>query len=99
MPQPAEAGSPLASLLEQVAQAIESRRGDDAITRLLQDAHAACRDATKHATGEPKMHLTNFLQALDTWHRLWLQMGARPEFRQAVAREAHAWANRVRALT
>lgn len=89
----------LASLLERAAQAIESRRGDDAVTHLLQEAQAACQGVAKQASGESQTHLTNFLQALKTWHRLWPQMGARPEFRQAVVREARAWASRVRTLT
>ena len=96
MPPSAEPRSPLASLLEALAQAVESRRGHDVIARLLTDTHAACQDAAARASGEAKTHLTNFLQALETWHRLWPQMGARPEFQQAVVREARAWANRVR---
>ena len=98
MPPPAEPRSPLAGLLEQLAQAVESRRGDEAVVVLLKEAHPACQDAAQHACGEPKTQLTNFLQALETWHRVWPQMGARPEFRQAVVREARAWANRVRTL-
>jgi len=95
---PADAANPLAAVLEELAQAIESRRGDETVVRLLKDAHPACQQAAKAASGEPKTHLTNFLQALETWHRVWPQMGARPEFRQAVVREARAWANRVRTL-
>lgn len=98
MPPPAEPRSPLAGLLDQLAQSVEARRGDEAIVRLLKEAHAVCQDEARHASGEAGTHLTNFLQALETWHRVWPQMGARPEFRQAVVRESRAWANRVRML-
>lgn len=85
----------LADLLVQLAVAIEMKQPTSPVQRLLVDAQAQCEQAAVQAPAEMKILLMNFMDALRTWDNVWPVMGARPEFRQAVAREARQWSKRI----
>lgn len=78
-----------------VAGLIEGRKPDAEIQAALRNALTDCQRAAADSRGEPQALLRNFTQALQTWDRVWPQMGARAEFRLAVVREARQWASRL----
>jgi hypothetical protein len=73
----------LSAAFEALAAAVE-RGGSAAQLQPLFDRALAVCDRTDLRT------------VLATWRDVWPRMGARPEFRQAVAREARLWAKRLR---
>jgi hypothetical protein len=73
----------LAAAFEALAAAIDQGRTEAQLEALFDQALAVC-DAADLRT------------VLTTWRDVWARMGRRPEFRQAVAREAGLWARRLR---
>ena len=82
--------------LLQLASAIERREPNRAIVAVLQANQIHCHGAIAEQAGPRQELLRHFIQALDTWAKVWPQMGAREEFRAAVAREARQWAARLK---
>ena len=85
----------LADLLVRLAVMIEQGQPASPVQHILADAQEQCEQAAVKAPDYLKTMLTNFMDALRAWYNVWPVMGARPEFRQAVSREARQWAHRV----
>ena len=87
----------LAKGLIELADAVEGGRPARVIAGLLADNEIACHGAIAEQTGAAQELLRHFIHALETWQRVWPQMGSREEFRMAVVREARQWSARLRA--
>ncbi|MBI3087847.1 MAG: hypothetical protein HYY91_03065 [Candidatus Omnitrophica bacterium] len=82
-------------MLARLAVSIEQGQPTGFVQHVLADAQAQCEQAAVKAPADLKMLLANFMDALRAWYNVWPTMGARPEFRQAVSREARQWSHRV----
>lgn len=79
----------VAARLIELSDAIEARRPDAAIIQALAQARARC-------AGEPALKaLRELPTVLEAWQRVWPRLGARQDFRLAVAREARVWAEQL----
>lgn len=74
----------LAERMTAIADAIEGRDADDAVSqRIAQALAAAGREQERLRT------------VLETWQQVWPRLGRQPEFRGAVVREARRWAEQL----
>ena len=79
--------TPLAASLEQLADAAD-RGPSPNVPSLL----AACLAACARDTSVSQAQLVDLQQRLTVWRDVWPRLGTDPQFRAAVAREAHRWA-------
>ena len=86
---------PLAGALETIAETLEAGRGSTDVTAALHEAAARCQGRGDLPTDQQRL-FQNVHTVVSTWREVWPRMGARREFRQAVAREARLWARRLR---
>ena len=79
-----------------IAAGIDARREDAALLKCFEDAQMSCAQAAEGEapSSQDKHLLANVQTALLTWRTVWPRLGAQPEFRAAVSREAHAWSKR-----
>ncbi len=81
----------------QVAAQIEQRNTEQAVEKLLKQLRLDCQklsEATK--SKEIQSSAAQVQQAVETWLRVWPRLSSQDDFRLAVAREARAWANRLK---
>lgn len=82
-----------------VAACLEQRMPDEALMARIADATAQCRRIAAEAPDAAQQAiLGNMATVFDTWQSVWPRLGAQPEFRQAVEREARLWAKRLPTL-
>ena len=93
----ARALEPLLATLVEIASCIQERRPEAALAELLVRAQGLCEQAAvERLSGEVGARLlADVKPALQTWQQVWVRLGCDPEFRMAVAREAHLWAKRL----
>ena len=86
----------LAHTLERVADAADHDGAAASMTALLSECLACC--AAGDITGAARAHLQDLQQRLTVWHDVWPRLGCDPQFRVAVAREAHRWSAQLEQL-
>ena len=90
---PTPSASEMSKAFAAIASCVESGGSTSEVMARLRAAWSQCdRDAAALPDGDTKRRLANVQQALETWRRVWLRLGAQREFRAAVAREARFWA-------
>ena len=63
---------------------------------MFQQAQQQCEAAIATASeASEKETLTRLATVVGTWQHVWSRLGAQPDFRLAVAREARWWAQRL----
>lgn len=75
-----------------VADGVESNEPLEELRPRFHKARAACREASASAVTDLRHMLNNVQQALVAWEDVWPRLGSQAPFRQAVIREARAWA-------
>ena len=89
----------IASSFGRVAACITQRQPPAHLAEALAQSQALCQWAAPvEGSTEGKALLTNLQAALETWQQVWPRLGARKEFRLAVAREAGLWSRRLQAM-
>ena len=81
-----------------IAACIAERRPEAALSIILTDVEMRCRWAADTSAEPVRSLLINLTQPLQTWRQVWSRLGAQPEFRLAVVREAELWSRRLHAL-
>jgi len=82
--------------LTAIAVAVEERQPEAAVLKLLRETTMLCERLTAEATvPQLKTSLAQVQTAADTWQKVWPRLGSQREFRQAVAREARLWSQRL----
>ncbi len=87
MPQPTGG---IAEDIAAIADAIEQRRAEEDVAGRIAQALTRCRQS---ATGRREHE--ELQTVLETWQQVWPRLASQSEFRQAVAREARRWAERL----
>ena len=77
--------SDVSASFETIASGIETGASTSAVVAALRAAGARCE----------REGLANVRQAVEAWERVWPRLGAQPEFRTAVVREARLWAKKL----
>ncbi len=81
----------------ELAALVEKRAASQAIEKLLSKLRLDCESAViPAASKEANAAFVQVQQTLGTWKDVWPRLGPQAEFRLAVAREARAWANRLK---
>lgn len=89
----------IAKSLEAVATGIGERRGESALLERLRQTQQWCEQVAAHQRGGgPQELVTRLGTVLQAWRDVWPRLGRQLEFRQAVAREARLWSQRVSEL-
>ena len=87
MPQPS---SGLAEEVAAIAEAIEGRRSEADVAGRIAQALTRCRQSAAGRREQEELQTV-----LDTWQQVWPRLNSQSEFRQAVAREARRWSERL----
>ena len=90
--------SRIAANFAAMASGIHARQPDAALGALFEETQRWCEQAASERSAEQAVLLANLTTALTAWQQVWPRLGAQPEFRQAVAREADLWSKRLQAL-
>lgn len=90
--------SRLAAEFGRIAASIGGRQSADAVVEIVRATQVLCATASRSSSDDLSALLTNVQTALETWRAVWPRLGARAEFRQAVAREAGLWSRRLAEL-
>ena len=77
-----------------IAERVERRQADDGVPQLFAQTRTLCERTAATSSAEMQRALSQVQQALETWATVWPRLGAQPEFRLAVAREARLWSKR-----
>jgi hypothetical protein len=89
----------IAAQFEQLAACVTQRRDEAQIMDVLAQTRDCCAWAlSSDASDEAGSLLSNLQTAVRTWQQVWPRLGATPDFRQAVAREANLWSRRLTTL-
>jgi len=89
----------LASNLNRIALLLERPQEQQTLLQVVKESEHFTEWTAAHWPFEIQELLVQVQVRLAMWHRVWPRLGARREFRLAVARDAQEWANRLLKLT
>lgn len=81
-----------------IAQAAEAKPGAE-ILMLLTTARQRCLEQAAHQPTATRALLEDLAHRLQVWSEVWPRLGKDAGFRQAVAREARLWSQKISSQT